>query len=169
MSRSAATAANHGTSPALPRRTGLPMSATDRKQAELFAELLGKHRKQVAQDMCSTTAAIAHHRDIGDSLTSHRLRQTLQHMSRRQSELDQLCDQLHRRLAAAPREITEFPKHFDIIVTRRRAGWRLTIPRFNVTLANIDSRGEAETIGRSLIAAVTGFPPTGIVVRSLVG
>lgn len=145
------------------------MSAADRKQAELFTALLNDHRDRVAQDIAHTTAAAAHQRETGDTLAAQRLRQALQHMSRRRNELDRLCDQLHRRLNTTPTDVTGSTRQFDIVVTRRRTGWRMEIPRFNVVLANIDSRAEAEEIGRSLIAAVTGFPAADIVVRALVG
>ncbi|MEZ0052175.1 hypothetical protein ABIA30_003187 [Mycobacterium sp. MAA66] len=148
---------------------GLPMSAADRKQAELFAALLGEHREQIAADIRSTAAAIAHHQDSGDALSSHRLRQAFRHMSRAQNELDLLCHSVRRRLSAEVLEVTKLPRHFDITVKRRRTGWRMEIPTFGVVLANIDSRAEAEAIGRSIIAAVTGLPAAAIVVHPLVG
>lgn len=169
MSRSTVCSAHDDPARDRVRRPGLPLSAADRKQAELFAALLADHRSQLAEDVSSTTAAVAQYRDIGDTLTSRRLRQSLQHLSRRRDELDLLCAQVQQRLADRPRERAEAARRFDVVVTRRRVGWRLEIPRFNVALADIDSRAAAEAIGRSLIAAVTGFPAADIEVRSLVG
>ena len=169
MSRSAVCAAHDGSAADRAHRPAPPLSAADRRQAELFAALLAEHRGQLAEDIGSTTAAIAQYRDIGDTLTSRRLRQSLQHLSRRRDELDLLCAQVQHRLADRPRERIEATRAFDITVTRRRVGWRLEIPRFNVALTHIDSRAEAEAIGRSLIAAVTGLPAADIEVRSLVG
>lgn len=169
MSRSAGGATHDDPASDPARRSGLPLSTADRRQAELFAALLADHRRQLGEDINSTTAAVAQYRHIGDTLTSRRLRQSLQHLSRRRDELDLLCAQVQLRLADRPHERTEATRQFDIVVTRRRVGWRLQIPRFNVALANIDSRAEAEAIGRSLIAAVTGIPVADIEVRALVG
>lgn len=166
MSRAAESADDCTSDPTANR--GLPLSAADRKQAESFAALLVGHRKRVAEDIRDTAAAIAHHQDTGDTFTSHRLRQALRRMSREQRELDLLHRSVRRRLNADVREVTRFPRHFDITVTRRRTGWRMEIPQFNVILANIDSRAESEDIGRSIIAAITGLPTATIVVRSLV-
>jgi hypothetical protein len=168
VSRAAASAGNHRHAPGYTARPGPPLAVADRKQAELFKALLGKHRNQMADDIRNTAAAIAHHHNSGDSLTSHRLRQTLEHMSRKQNELDQLCDRLRDRLNTDATVATESPRSFDIIITRRRSNWYLRIPKFSVALANIASRTDAEDISRSLISAITGLPTAAIVIRSLV-
>lgn len=99
MSRSVVCAAHDDPAPHRARRPGLPLSAADRKQAELFAALLADHRSQLTEDITVTTAAMARCRDIGDTLTSRRLRQSLRHMSRRRDELDLLCAQVQHRLS----------------------------------------------------------------------
>jgi hypothetical protein len=163
MNRSSVLAAQHGcgfeqvlleTANAVARS-----SLADMKQAEYFKALLDEHRTQIKREFRDQASALVQCRD---SREVRHLRQRLTETRHEQNELARLR---HRLTARLPR-MTSTIRHFDIVVTRKRACWRLEIPDFDMVFSNIDCRTDAELISRTIIAEVTGLPMTQIGVRT---
>jgi hypothetical protein len=166
MNRSSALAAEHGYAfgqKLLEAANAVARpSIADTKQAEYFKALLDEHLTQNKREIRDQASALAQCRD---SREAHHLRQRLTETHREQNELDRLR---HRRTARLPRMDSAI-RHFDIVVTRKRACWRLEIPEFDVVLSNIDCRTDAELVSRTIIAEITGLPMTQIGVRTPTG
>src|SRR4029077_14298636 len=84
---------------------------------------------------------------------------------REQVDLKRVRDSLRLRLAADVAEIARVIRLFEIVMSRRRAGWQTEMPEFDIVLTDIDSRTDAEVVSRSIISAITGLPMAQIRVR----
>jgi hypothetical protein len=144
-------------------------SVADMQQAKYFQELLDEHHSQTLREISDKTAALTLSQTGNDTSAKSRLQRELAVAYREQAELDRLCDSLRMRLAADVVQVDNVNRPFEIVMTRRRAGWRMEIPEFDVVLVNIHSRAELEVVGRSIISAITGLPIAQIRVRSRLG
>jgi hypothetical protein len=134
-------------------------SVADIRQAEYFKALLDVHHAQLKREIRDQASALAQCRDTREL---HHRRQRLTAAHREQHELDRLR---HRLTARLPR-MASVVRHFDIVVTRKRACWRLEIPEFNVVFSSIHCRTDAELVSRTIIADITGLPMNQIGVRT---
>ena len=141
-------------------------SVPDMQQAKYFQALLDERHSQILREICDKTAALAQSQASDDTSAMRRLRQGLAATYREQVDLDRLRNSLRVRLAANVPEIAGLVRPFEIVMTRRRAGWRMEIPEFDIVLTDIDSRTDAEVVSRSIISAITGLPMAQIRVRS---
>lgn len=142
-----------------------PMSDADRQQGELFAKLLAEYRLQITSDIRDTIAELTDHPPAGDPIATRRLQRVLAQLCSDKFEIDRLSAGLQLRSAVPTTENNGFTRYFDIVIKRRRAGWRLEIPEFGVALAHIESRSEAEEVGKTVLSAITGLPINTIAVR----
>ncbi len=141
-------------------------SIADMQQAKYFQALLDERHSQIYREICDKTAALAQSQASDDASAMRRLRQGLAATCREQVDLDRVRSSLRVRLAEDVEEIASVIRLFEIVMTRRRAGWRMEIPEFDIVLTDIDSRTDAEVLSRSIIAAITGLPMAQIRVRS---
>jgi hypothetical protein len=138
----------------------------DVQQAKYFQALLDERHSQILREICDRTAALAQSQ-VSDGTSAMRdLRRGLAATYRERVDLDRLRNSLRVRLAGDVPQIAKVIRPFDIVLKRRRAGWRMEIPEFDIVLANIDSRTDAEVVSRTIIAAITGLPMAAIKVRS---
>ena len=138
----------------------------DVQQARYFQSLLDERHSQILREICDSTAALAQSQVSDRTSAMRELRRGLAATYRERVDLDRLRNSLRVRLAADVPQITKAIRPFDIVLTRRRAGWRMEILAFDIVLTNIDSRTDAEVVSRSIIAAITGLPMAAIKVRS---
>src|ERR1700752_2962826 len=131
-------------------------STADMRQAEYFKVLLDARHAQIVREIRHEAAALAQCQDGDDTGAVRHLRQRLADTYREQRELDRLRDSLRARLTTYVPEMAKVIRYFDVVVTRRRACWRMEIPELNVVLANIDRRTDAEVVSRTIVAAITG-------------
>jgi hypothetical protein len=141
-------------------------SIADMQQAKYFQALLDERHSQIHREICDKTAALAQSQATDDASAMRRLRRGLAATCREQADLDRVRNSLRVRLAADVAERARVTRHFEIVMTRRRAGWRMAIPEFDIVLTDIDSRTDAEAVSRSIISAITGLPTAQIRVRS---
>jgi hypothetical protein len=132
----------------------LAAAGADLQQAMYFKALLDERHAQILHEICDKTAALAQSRGGKGTRAVRRLRQGLAAAYREQVDLDRLRDSLRVHLTADVPEIDKAIRPFDIVITRRRAGWRIEIPEFGIVLTNADSRIDAEAVSRSIIAAI---------------
>jgi hypothetical protein len=140
-------------------------SIADTQQAKYFRALLDKRHSQIFREICNGTAALARSQASDDMSAMRRLRQDLAATYREQVDLERVRDSLRVRLAADVAEIARVIRLFEIVMTRRRAGWQTEMPEFVIVLTDIDSRTDAEVVSRSIISAITGLPMAQIRVR----
>jgi hypothetical protein len=138
----------------------------DVQQAKYFQALLDERHSQVLREICDRTAALTQSQASDGTSAMHHVRRGLAATYREQVDLDRLRNSLRVRLAADVPQIAKAIRPFDIVLTRRRAGWRMEIPEFDIVLTNIDSRTDAEVVSRSIIAAITGLRIAQVEVRS---
>lgn len=134
-----------------------PLAAVDPdvQQAMYFKALLDERHAEILREIWDKTAALAQTRaGNGMSATRRRLRQGLAAAYREQVDLDRLRSGLRAHLTADVSEVAKVIRSFDIVITRRRAGWRIEIPELGIVLTNVDNRTDAEVISRSIIAAI---------------
>jgi hypothetical protein len=136
-----------------------PLAAVDpdMQQAMYFKALLDERHAQILREICDKTAALAQSRAGKGTRAMRRLRQGLAAAYREQVDLDRLRNGLRVHLTADVPEIDKVIRPFDIVITRRRAGWRIEIPEFGIVLTNADSRIDAEVVSRSIIAAIADY------------
>jgi hypothetical protein len=138
----------------------------DVQQAKYFQTLLDERHSQILREIGDRTAALAQ-RQAGDGTSAMcHLRRGLAAIYRERVDLDRLRNNLRVRLAGDVPQIAKVIRPFDIVLTRRRAGWRMEIEEFDIVLTNIDSRIDAEVVSQLIIAAITGMPLADIKVRS---
>jgi hypothetical protein len=136
-----------------------PLAAVDpdMQQAMYFKALLDERYAQIVREIWDKTTALAQSRASNGTSAMRRLRRGLAAAYREQVDLDRLRNSLRVHLSADVPEIANVIRPFDIVITRRRAGWRIEIPEFGIVLTNIDSRIDAEGVSRSIIAAIADY------------
>jgi hypothetical protein len=125
-------------------------SIVDMQQAKHFQALLEERHSHILREIHQQTAALVLGKADDDTGAMRRLRRDLAAIYREQVELDRLRHSVRVRLAADLQRIGTVDRCFEIVMIRRRTGWRMEIPEFDVVLGNIDSRTAAEVVGRSI-------------------
>jgi hypothetical protein len=136
-----------------------PLAAVDpdMQQAMYFKALLDERHAQILHEIWDKTTALAQSRAGNGTSAMRRLRQGLAAAQREQADLDRLRNSLRVHLTADVPETAEVIRPFDIVIARRRPGWRIEIPELGIVLTNVDSRTDAEAVSRSIIAAIADY------------